>query len=62
METIDLEGPVSIKDILARLDGRFPMDEAVVEGEDFVLQVKQIPATYADFHLQPCHMELPLCQ
>lgn len=32
METIDMEGPVSIKEILAQLDGRFPMDEAVIEG------------------------------
>lgn len=34
METINMEGPVSIKEILAQLDGKFPMDEAVVEGED----------------------------
>lgn len=35
METINMEGPVSIKEILAQLDGKFPMDEAVVEGDDF---------------------------
>ncbi|CAL8576783.1 hypothetical protein XPA_002648 [Xanthoria parietina] len=32
METINMEGPVSIKEILAQLDGKFPMDEAVVEA------------------------------
>ena len=30
----DMEGPISIKEILAQLDGEFPMDEAVVEGDD----------------------------
>ena len=35
METINMEGPVSIKEILTQLDGEFPMDEAVVEGDDF---------------------------
>ena len=25
--------PISIKEILARLDGVFPMDEAVIEGD-----------------------------
>jgi hypothetical protein len=34
METTGMEGPspISIKEILAQLDGEFPMDEAVVEG------------------------------
>ncbi|KAI4261124.1 MAG: hypothetical protein L6R42_003670 [Xanthoria sp. 1 TBL-2021] len=35
MAIVDMEGPVSIKEILAQLDGRFPMDEAVVEVENF---------------------------
>jgi hypothetical protein len=30
---IDVEGPVSVKEILAQLDGVFPMDEAVIEGD-----------------------------
>jgi len=29
----DYEGPISIKEILGELDGQFPMDEAVIEGE-----------------------------
>lgn len=33
MEKTDKEAPVSIKEILAQLDGNFPMDEAVVEGK-----------------------------
>lgn len=49
METVDMEGPVSIKEILAQLDGTFPMDEAVVEGDDFSTMIKQSPPTYADF-------------
>ena len=32
MDTIDMEGPVSIKEILAQPDGRSLMDEAVIEG------------------------------
>lgn len=28
-----MEGPISIKEILAQLNGVFPMDEAVVEGD-----------------------------
>jgi hypothetical protein len=28
----DEGGPVSVKEFLAQLDGRFPMDEAVIEG------------------------------
>ena len=31
---IDMGGPVSAKEILAQLDGEFPMDEAVIEGDD----------------------------
>jgi hypothetical protein len=34
MEEPDMEGPISIKEILARLDGQFPMDEAVIEGNE----------------------------
>lgn len=50
MQSVDTEGPVSIKEILAQLEGRFPMDEAVVEGNEF-FKINQIPVTYADFDL-----------
>jgi hypothetical protein len=32
MKKTEMKGPISIKEILAQLDGQFPMDEAVVEG------------------------------
>jgi hypothetical protein len=34
MGVVGMEGPISIKEILAQLDGEFPMDEAVIEGDD----------------------------
>lgn len=43
-----MKGPVSIKEILAQLNGIFPMDEAVVEG-DHLMIIEQSPATYAEF-------------
>jgi protein-ribulosamine 3-kinase len=42
MEETDMEGPISIKEILAQLDGEFPMDEAVMEG-DYVLIITKLP-------------------
>lgn len=42
MEETDMKGPVSIKEILAQLDGVFPMDEAVIEGDDR-LMTTQLP-------------------
>lgn len=33
----DTRGPISIKEVLAQLDGRFPMDEAVVNGNALLL-------------------------
>lgn len=33
MDATDPEGPISIKEILAQLDGEFPMDAAVMEGD-----------------------------
>jgi protein-ribulosamine 3-kinase len=38
----DMEGLISPKEILAQLDGEFPMDEAVMEG-DYVLIITQLP-------------------
>ena len=35
-----MEGLTSSKEILAQLDGKFPMDEAVIEG-DLVLIITQ---------------------
>jgi hypothetical protein len=36
---VKVEGPTSIKERLAQLDGKFPMCEAVVEGEsDFTIK------------------------
>lgn len=34
-DTGDEPEPVSIKEMLVRLDGVFPMDEAVIEGKPF---------------------------
>jgi protein-ribulosamine 3-kinase len=42
MEEIDMKGPISIKEILAQLDGVFPMDEAVIEGDDLLITT-QLP-------------------
>lgn len=40
-----MEGPISIKEILAQLDGEFPMDEAVVEGDDRPITTQLPPYT-----------------
>lgn len=36
VEERNREGPISIKEILAQLDGEFPIDEAVIEGDDLL--------------------------
>jgi hypothetical protein len=43
----DTKEPISIKEILAQLDGRFPMDEAVVDGDNLLL----IPPLLPDRHV-----------
>ena len=48
---MNFEGPVNIKEILAQLDGAFPMDEAVVEGEPQLISMKAITCTNSDFSI-----------
>lgn len=48
MESIDMEGPFSIKEILVQLDGRFPMDDAVIEGTLLPWVNPPGPAVHAD--------------
>ena len=44
-----MEGPISIKEILTQLDGEFPMDEAVIGGDDDLLIITNCHETHTDF-------------
>ena len=57
MDIIDTEGPVSIKEILAQLDGRFPMDKAVIEGTLNVRSALHAPQYMLTSILEPCRPE-----
>ena len=50
-----MAAPISIKEMLAKLDGVFPMDEAVVEG-DRSLRLRRMNSR-SEYCLQPCRRD-----